>query len=242
MLNKEKHDIIMKKLLVDIYKDHLLASNLVFKGGTACYLFYGLPRFSVDLDFNLIDADLKEAVFERIKKIAAKYGKIEEPYIERYTIFTLVAYEKNAQKLKIEISIRAHDENSQELKNFMGVSFLVMKKAAMVANKLIALAERKKLANRDVFDAHWFLSNVRDWDIDENIIKRKTGKDLLEYFEYLIGFVEKNVSEKDILSGLGELITNKQKDWIRKNLKKELLFELENYADSRRKKEVSELT
>jgi predicted nucleotidyltransferase component of viral defense system len=242
MLNKEKHDAIMKNVLVDIYSDNLLAANLVFKGGTACYLFYNLPRFSVDLDFNLIDVNLTEEVFEKIKKIAAKYGKVERPYIKRHTIFAMIAYAKGFQKIKIEISIRSHDKDSEEIKNFMGVSFLVMKRRAMAANKLVALSERNRLANRDVFDVHWFLSNVNEWDVDEDIIKNKTGKSLVEYFEYLTDFVEKKVPETNILQGLGELISAKQKDWVKSHLKKDLIFQLRNYADSmRRSEEVAKI-
>jgi len=44
----------MVQLLKDIYSDIELANYLGFKGGTALMFFYELPRFSVDLDFNLI--------------------------------------------------------------------------------------------------------------------------------------------------------------------------------------------
>lgn len=46
-----------------------MSSVLGFKGGTAALLFYGLPRLSVDLDFDLIKP---EAIsLERLKKIKA---------------------------------------------------------------------------------------------------------------------------------------------------------------------------
>lgn len=50
MLNKEKHQLVMAQILKDIYSDIALASLLGFKGGTAANIFYGSPRFSVDLD------------------------------------------------------------------------------------------------------------------------------------------------------------------------------------------------
>lgn len=233
MLNRQKHEVIMKSILVDIYSDNLLAVNLVFKGGTACYLFHGLPRFSVDLDFNLLNLNLIEEVFEKINKIAGKYGKIERPFIKRYTIFTLSAYEKNLQKVKIEISIRKpEEENYYEIKNFMGVSVLIMKKEVMFANKLVALSTRNHLANRDLFDSHWFFSRTGDWNIDEKLVEIKTGKKFPDYLEYLANFVDKNFKEATILDGLGELITAKQKDWVKKNLKKDLIFSLKNYREA----------
>ena len=54
MLNKEKHQLIMGQILKDIYTDTLISSLLGFKGGTCAYFFYELDRFSVDLDFDLI--------------------------------------------------------------------------------------------------------------------------------------------------------------------------------------------
>ena len=50
-----KHKFYMLQILKDIFSDADLADCLGFKGGTALMLFYGLPRFSVDLDFTLLD-------------------------------------------------------------------------------------------------------------------------------------------------------------------------------------------
>ena len=42
------------KILKDIFKDPSIAPYLAFKGETAALFFYGLTRFSVDLDFDLV--------------------------------------------------------------------------------------------------------------------------------------------------------------------------------------------
>jgi len=42
---------------------------LGFKGGTAAHLFYGLGRFSVDLDFDLFNEDKETIIFEKTEKI-----------------------------------------------------------------------------------------------------------------------------------------------------------------------------
>jgi len=62
MFDTNKHKYFLVRILKDIYSDRLLSSVLGFKGGTAHMLFYNLPRFSVDLDFNLIDAEKSEEV------------------------------------------------------------------------------------------------------------------------------------------------------------------------------------
>ena len=61
MLDIQKHKFILVSILKDIYSDVSLGSIFGFKGGTAFYLFYNLPRFSVDLDFNLLD--IKKSIY-----------------------------------------------------------------------------------------------------------------------------------------------------------------------------------
>ena len=71
MINKEKHQLIMGQVLKDIYTDISIASLLGFKGGTCAYFFYGLTRFSVDLDFDLLDSkeENKTLIFDKVKAI-----------------------------------------------------------------------------------------------------------------------------------------------------------------------------
>ena len=82
MLNKERHQLIMGQILKDIYQDISIASLLGFKGGTCAHFFYGLPRFSVDLDFDIltsIEAN-KKLVFEKVQIIIEKYGNGERQW------------------------------------------------------------------------------------------------------------------------------------------------------------------
>ena len=39
-------------------------------------MFYGLDRFSIDLDFDLLDESQEEVVFERVKQIVQAYGNL----------------------------------------------------------------------------------------------------------------------------------------------------------------------
>jgi len=72
----------------------------------------------------------------------------------------------------------------------------------------------------------------KNWPINEKIIEKRTGKNLKEYLKYLINFIDKNVSERNILFGLGEILSEKQKNWVKTNLKKEVLFLLKVYLRS----------
>lgn len=225
MLDKNKHEIIFKSILKDIYRDRVLALILGFKGGTACYLFYELPRFSTDLDFNLLELESEEKVFEKIKNILTKYGELIKADRKRNTLFFLVRHEKNKQAVKVEISLRG-DIDEYELKNLLGVSILVMVRKDIFAHKLVAALERQATANRDLFDINYFLHKA--WDIESKIIEKRTGHSVVKQLKEIVKFIEKNISSRNILDGLGEILEENQKDRVKDTLKSDLLFNLKN--------------
>lgn len=233
MLNKEKHQLIMTRILKDIYSDVEISSFLGFKGGTAAYLFYNLSRFSVDLDFDLINnsgdiVKIKNLVFSKIEVILKKYGTIKEKRIKRWTIFFLLSYGDTDHNIKIEISTREHN-NQYEIKKYLGISMLVATKETLFASKLSALTGRKNIAMRDVYDIYFFAQN--NWGIDEQVISFWTGKKLKSHLSECVKKIEK-INDRIILQGLGEVLEEKDKIWAKSNLKKETIFLLKNYQKS----------
>ncbi|HAI74000.1 MAG TPA: hypothetical protein DCS28_03555 [Candidatus Moranbacteria bacterium] len=231
MLNWELHKTAMVEILKDIYETLSVAPYLGFKGGTAAYLFYDLPRYSVDLDFDLLSEEKEKVVFVELEKILSKHGEIMEKHIKRYTIFFLLSYGKNERNIKIEISRRG-SAGKFLVKDYLGISMKVMEPGDMFACKLAALADRKKTASRDFFDVHCFFS--KHWDINKETIVKKTKKNILDYIEKSIEILEK-FDNKYILQGLGELLDAKQKDWVKNNLKKDLIFQLKLYREGLKK-------
>jgi hypothetical protein len=225
MVNIDLHRSLFINILRDIYGNPSLRTVLGFKGGTAAMLFYGLPGFSVDLDFDLLVGDKKELVLEKISQLLPKYGVLSQASDKKFTLFFLLNYLKGERNLKIEISKRA--EPSQfVIKNYLGISMLVMSQEDMAAGKLAALLTRKHFATRDVFDTWFFLKN--NWPINESLFTKNTGLSLHEGFEKAKIHV-KGIKKTELLTGLGELIDNKQKDWAREELVDELLFYLDLY-------------
>ncbi|MCG2691811.1 nucleotidyl transferase AbiEii/AbiGii toxin family protein [Microgenomates group bacterium] len=220
MLDLARHKTILINLLKDIYSDVELRTILGFKGGTAAMMFYDLPRFSVDLDFDLLNEEKKELVLEKIKKILPPYGEIHDAAEKRFTLFFLLSYEKGKQAVKIEISKRK-GLNVYEFKNYLGISMLVIKQEDAAAGKLAALITRKRFAMRDVFDTWYFLKN--DWSINEAVLKEKTGLSLKQALKKALGKVAE-IRKNQALQGLGELLNNKQKVWVKENLIKDIIF------------------
>lgn len=231
MLNKEKHQLIMGQILKDIYTDTTIAPLLGLKGGTCAYLFYGLPRFSVDLDFDLLNTDEQNQknVFEKIIDIIGKYGKVKNSHIKKFTIFALLSYGDEDHNIKIEISTRNLIPNLKDfyvLKEYLGISILSAKCEYLFAGKLAALTIRSDMAIRDVYDICYFGKNT--YDFDKKTVEVLTGKDFSECISDSINLVE-SIKENQMLAGLGELIDEKEKSWIKQNLKNEVLFILKNY-------------
>lgn len=230
-LNIPIHESILINILKDIYLNSSLGPVLGFKGGTAAKLFYDLDRFSVDLDFDMLDIDKKDFIFDEIRNILSKYGKVKESTEKRFTLFYLLSYtdkEKKDQNIKVEINMRDFG-SKYEIKTYLGISMNVMVKEDMMAHKLVAMYERIGETSRDIFDVHFFLEKM--WPINETIIFNRTGLKLKEFIKKLIEKLEK-LDNNLILSGLGELLNKNQKDSIRAKLKIETLFLLRSLLKS----------
>ena len=73
-LNTAIHKSQLIRILKEVYSNPKMGPLLGFKGGTAAFLFYDLDRFSVDLDFDLLDASKNELVFHEMHGILEKFG------------------------------------------------------------------------------------------------------------------------------------------------------------------------
>ena len=117
-------------LILKIFSTTTLSEHAVFKGGTAISYFYGLDRFSEDLDFTYMakkesDTEIFEIINKSIRKIIEEYnssyvirknktevlGKTEEGLFKdiRNEFFIegpLFKRTRKRNKIKLEISLR----------------------------------------------------------------------------------------------------------------------------------------
>ena len=190
-------------LMLKVISINRLSNYMAFKGGTALYMFYGLDRFSEDLDFTYfggkalhkeIDSYMDEIIkdFGLSYKVRKEKGNVlikenDEITGIRSELFIegpLFSTEKKGHKIKIDISLR----NDLVLKpmpqtivskysDVGSITLYLLQINEMLAEKMYAIAERNKA--RDLYDAYFILKHKAakfDKELFEKKVARRDGK------------------------------------------------------------------
>lgn len=230
-LDISTHKNLLIRILKDIYSDANIGRSLGFKGGTAALLFYNLGRFSVDLDFDILDETKDNIIFNGLYAILKEYGTIKDATKKRFNLFFLLSYKDKitgAQNIKVDASRRGFMA-TYEIKPYLGIPMKVMVQEDMAAYKLVAMYERIGRANRDIFDVWFFLKN--NWPIHKEIVEKRMKMSFKESLQKCIMTLEK-IPDRGILSGMGELLDAKQKAWAKEHLRAETIFLLKAKLES----------
>ena len=138
-----------------------------------------------------------------------------------------MSYGQGERNLKVEISNRAF-ENHYEIKNLLGISVKVMVQEDLFAHKLCALLDRTDLANRDIFDC-WFFMEKRT-PINKSIVESRMEMPFTDYIQKCINLLE-SMSDKGLLHGLGDLIEDDIKQFVKNKLRSETISLLKIYKE-----------
>ena len=188
--------------------------------------FHNLPRFSTDLDFNLLDTDKLDIVYAKVRQILLQFGTIDDEAKKQFGPILVLNYCKGERMLKVEISTRQFD-NHYEMRTLAGTDIRVLRTADMFAHKLCAMGER--LSPRDVFDVWFFLQQLHA-NINETIIMERTGKSVSEYANWCAVRV-REASPKLLMQGLGEVVDDtRTKTFIKTKLIEETAQALDLFA------------
>lgn len=226
-MDVNKHKFKMLQILKEVFSDSDLAKCLAFKGGTALMFFYGLPRFSVDLDFNLLIPEKEEIVYKKMRKVLLNHGVLHDEAKKFYGPVFVLDYGRGERKLKVEISNRQYN-NHYEVKNLMGIEMRVLTKSDMFAHKLCALLDRNEITGRDVFDCWFFLQSRTP--VNAEIIEIRMGITLQEHIQRCIEAL-KQLSDKTVMNGLGELTDGEIKKFAKNKLRQETIALLEFFKE-----------
>ncbi|MBI1979421.1 MAG: nucleotidyl transferase AbiEii/AbiGii toxin family protein [Elusimicrobia bacterium] len=212
-LDLPMHRRYLSALLADIGKT--AQEKIAFKGGTCASFFYQLPRFSFDLDFDILK-DFRLEDRSLIAEILSRHGTIKESYDKKHTLFYLFDYGKGYPNIKVEMNKRVWKSNRYKPEWFMGVALLIPDESSLLTNKIVALTDRRSPVARDLFDTWYFLQ--AGYTLNDALILERTGKDTAAYLDGAVKFIEKNYTPRNILQGLGESLDEKQKVWAKAHL------------------------
>lgn len=172
-------------MLKTIYDDEFLKGKLVMKGGTAInFIYFNMPRLSVDVDFNFVSREPREDMRksrENIDKILTKSFAMNGYGVEKMQPYALLQYNLkytntagNIDRMKIEINflerIPVFEIVEKKISIFDIPEFKVRtyRLEELFATKLRALFTRT--APRDMFDVYMLLKS--GLKLDERTLKK----------------------------------------------------------------------
>lgn len=176
------YEVNQQVILSGLY-DGGFFQNAAFYGGTCLRIFYGLNRFSEDMDFSLLKPnenfkfekyfDAISGAFDTVgrkviinKKNKKTDGKVESAFLKDNTDIYNVSFQtEKAIKIKIEVDTNPpllfDTENKLLLqpKSFMAKCFTLPNLFAGKMHALVFRTVRNRLKGRDWFDFEWYVRN-----------------------------------------------------------------------------------
>ena len=163
LLSMIEQDLVISRVLVDLYNHPEIAEKLVFRGGTALNKIYINPpaRYSEDINLGQIKPGEIGSLMDAIRQCLSWLGEPKRKLTERSAklIYPYQSVGGTPSKLKIEINTTEHFhinplkyvDYSLESGWFRGsTKMLTYDLNELMATKLIALYQRRK--GRDLFD------------------------------------------------------------------------------------------
>jgi predicted nucleotidyltransferase component of viral defense system len=188
-----------------------VGSQIAFKGGTAMKLFYGLPRYSEDIEYDSLLGGSSQELMSALKDLSVKRRwEITDEAIKYFTVLFELRFAGPERhfRVKIEISTRQKELETTILP-FRGVPILTLEPSFLMTEKLLTFIDRQ--AGRDIFDA-WFILD-HGYPLKESLIRR-TFSGYKDFYQAMLKIVEK-ADIKRILRDTGKLLGQDHRNWIR---------------------------
>lgn len=175
-----EHEVAQQIALAGLHRGGFF-QHAAFYGGTCLRIFHGLPRFSEDMDFSLIEKrgdihieDYFQAVIEEfrlvgreveiVKKEKKNFGRVESAFLKDNTETYMLKFQaKRSIKVKIELDIDPPlDFDTEQLPVMRPYSFMVrcFTLPCLFAGKMHALLFRSwkhRVKGRDWYDFEWYV-------------------------------------------------------------------------------------
>jgi predicted nucleotidyltransferase component of viral defense system len=177
-----QHEVMQQIALAGLYRGGFF-NNAAFYGGTCLRIFYGLERFSEDMDFSLLKKDMNfnlENYFTPIvsefkalgrdvvisKKEKKKQTNVESAFLKEDTsVYNLQFRTERTIKIKIEVDTDPPEGFSTEHKllllpfSFMARCYSLPDLYAGKIHALLFRGWRNRVKGRDWYDLEWYVRN-----------------------------------------------------------------------------------
>jgi len=208
LLGSVENQILARCIMREYLQARLLQSlqergvfnTWVFQGGTALRFLYGMPRFSEDLDFALVEAGKEDNFRENLlnakkvfdaenydSSIKLKEGKTVKSAFIRFDglLYEFGLSPHSSETLSIRLELDTNPPPGASISSTVVRRHVVLNlrhydRASLLAGKLHAVLARRFVKGRDFYDLMWYLSE-RNWpapniDLLNNALKQ-TGWD-----------------------------------------------------------------
>ncbi|MDR1201590.1 MAG: nucleotidyl transferase AbiEii/AbiGii toxin family protein [Tannerellaceae bacterium] len=176
------HEVMQQTTLAGLYRGGFY-NKAAFYGGTCLRIFYGMQRFSEDMDFSLLqpDKDFKlEDYFEYIvaefkalgrdvvitKKEKKQQTNVESAFLKDNTaIYNLQFRTEKSVKIKLEVDVNPPSGFITEYKllllpfSFMTRCYVLPDLYAGKMHALLFRAWKNRVKGRDWYDFEWYVRN-----------------------------------------------------------------------------------
>jgi predicted nucleotidyltransferase component of viral defense system len=176
-----EQDLVISRVLVEIFSDEFLNENLAFRGGTALHKLYlnPAPRYSEDIDLVQIKPGPIKPIMERLNEVITFFDETRNTIVKGHGAKANYRFTSEHEgirlRLKLEINCKEHFNVLPwvyfpfEISNpwFTGkTNILTYDVNELLGTKLRALYQRKK--GRDLFDLDYSRLNIK-LDLDKII-------------------------------------------------------------------------
>lgn len=223
------HKAWLYRLLSSIADDTFLVSVLRFKGGTCAAMRGLLERFSIDLDFDLLDSSKVQETRRHLEHIFVDLGLKIDQKSRSVPQYFLKYPNQDGQRntIQIDVTFPPAQNNEYEAVRFVDIDRILYCHTipTMFANKLVALLDRYEkygsIAGRDLFDIQTFF--LKGFSYKPEIIEERTGKSVSAFLTALKKFIAKNVTQTIIDQDLNTLLPPEEFRKVRRILKEEVM-------------------
>ncbi|HHH53901.1 MAG TPA: nucleotidyl transferase AbiEii/AbiGii toxin family protein [Bacteroidetes bacterium] len=218
-----EQDLVISRVLVDIFSDYYLRKNLAFRGGTALHKLYlnPAPRYSEDIDLVQTKAGPIKPIMDHLKKAIKFFNEPRQTQIKGHGAKALYRFNSEYEEIRLRLKIEINCKEHFNLLDWVDFPFEVENEwfsgkakirtyniNELLGTKLRALYQRSK--GRDLFDLYYSSINT---EIDINKIikcfkeytKFATGKRPPSKKEFLIN-IEKKENDSVFIGDMEALL------------------------------------